>query len=114
MQQHARQVQEAEQRRSQERQSRATERKTIVPIRSSKSEQVRQEETRREERQEESRREVRQEVRQERKESRLEEQSAAVSQTKTRRKKSTDKAENVNIPVKNYRWDIITAQSSPL
>ena len=92
-------MQEAEQRRSQERQSRATERKTIVPIRSSRSEQVRQE---RQERQEETRREVRQE----RKESRLEmeEQSAALSQTKTsRRKKSTEKAENVNIPVKNYR-----------
>ena len=93
-------MQESEQRRSQERQSRATERKTIVPIRSSRSEQVRQE---RQERQEETRREVRQE----RKESRLEEQSAAVSQTKTRRKKSTEKAENVNIPVKNYRLDII-------
>ena len=100
MQQHARQVQEAELRRSQERQSRATERKTIVPIRSSQSEQVRQE---RQERQEETRREV---VRQERKESRLEEQSA-VSQTKTRRKKSTaEKGENVSIPVKNYRSDM--------
>ena len=87
-------MQEAEQRRSQERQSRATERKTIVPIRSSRSEQVRQE------RQEETRREV---VRQERKESRLEEQSTALSQTKTRRKKSTAKAEDVKIPVKNYR-----------
>ena len=98
MQQHARQVQEAELRRSQERQSRAKERKTIVPIRSSQSEQVRQQE-----RQEETRREV---VRQERKESRLEEQSA-VSQTKTRRKKSTaEKGENVSIPVKNYRSDM--------
>ena len=100
MQQHARQMQEQELRRSQERQSRPTERKTIVPIRSSMSEQRERE------------------VKQERHESQREE-IKTVSSSSTRSRKQTmekekekekEKGKEINIPVKNYRSQSVRAR----
>ena len=99
MQQHARQMQEQELRRSQERQSRPTERKTIVPIRSSMSEQTRE-----------------RQVKQERHESQREE-IKTVSSMSTRSRKQTmekekekEKGKEINIPVKNYRSQSVRAR----
>ena len=94
-------MQEQELRRSQERQSRPTERKTIVPIRSSMSEQTRE-----------------RQVKQERHESQREE-IKTVSSTSTRSRKQTmekekekekEKGKEINIPVKNYRSQSVRAR----